>query len=81
MTILSQALGKPIRSVDVPMESALQGLLRIGLPARVAEAVAQSFALIRDGRMAIVQDTVKRVTGKQPRSFQSWAQEYASRFA
>jgi hypothetical protein len=31
--------------------------------------------------MAIVKDTVKQVTGKQPRTFQSWAQEYASRFA
>jgi uncharacterized protein YbjT (DUF2867 family) len=81
VAILANALGKPIKSIDVPAESAVQGMLRAGLPAPVATAVAQSFAAIRDGRMAIVKDTVKQVTGKQPRTFQSWAQEYASRFA
>src|ERR1700722_1205779 len=81
VAILANALGKPIKSIDVPAESAVQGLLRAGLPAPVATAVAQSFAAIRDGRMAIVKDTVKQVTGRQPRTFQSWAEEYASRFA
>jgi uncharacterized protein YbjT (DUF2867 family) len=78
--ILAKALGKPIKSVDVPAEAAAQGLIRAGLPAPVAAAVAQSFAAIREGRMAMVKDTVEQVTGKQPRTFQSWAQEHASRF-
>ena len=81
VAILAKALGKPIKSVDVPAESAAQGLIRAGLPAPVAAAVAQSFAAIREGRMAMVKDTVKQVTGRPPRTFQSWAQEYASRFA
>ena len=81
VAILAKALGKPIKSVDVPAEAAAQGMIRAGLPAPVAAAVAQSFAAIRDGRMAIVKDTVKQVTGKQPRTFESWAQEHASRFA
>jgi uncharacterized protein YbjT (DUF2867 family) len=81
VAILANALGKPIKSVDVPAEAAAQGLIRAGLPAPVAAAVAQSFAAIRDGRMAIVKDTVKQVTGRHPRTFQSWAQEHASRFA
>jgi uncharacterized protein YbjT (DUF2867 family) len=81
VSILAQAIGKPIRSVDVPTESAVQGLLRAGLPAPVAAAVAQSFEAIRDGRMATIKETVKRVTGRNPRTFQSWAQEHASRFA
>lgn len=81
VAILAQAVGKPIRSVDVPTEAAVQNLLRAGLPAPVATAVAQSFEAIRGGRMATVKDTVKQVTGRQPRSFQSWAQEHASRFA
>jgi uncharacterized protein YbjT (DUF2867 family) len=81
VAILSKALGRPLKSVDVPAEAAAQGLIRAGLPAPVATAVAQSFAAIREGRMAMVKDTVKQVTGKQPRTFQSWAQEHASRFA
>jgi uncharacterized protein YbjT (DUF2867 family) len=81
VAILANALGKPIKSIDVPAESAVQGMLRAGLPAPVAAAVAQSFAAIREGRMAMVKDTVKQVTGRPPRTFQSWAQEHASRFA
>jgi uncharacterized protein YbjT (DUF2867 family) len=81
VAILAKALGKPIKSVDVPAEAAAQGLIRAGLPAPVAAAVAQSFAAIREGRMAMVKDTVKQVTGRPPRTFQSWAQEHASRFA
>jgi uncharacterized protein YbjT (DUF2867 family) len=79
--ILAQARKQPIRSVDVPTEAAVQGLIRIGTPPPVAAAVGKSFEAIRDGQMATVKDTVKRVTGKQPRTFQSWAREHASRFA
>lgn len=79
--ILAQARKQPIRSVDVPTEAAVQGLIRIGTPPPVAAAVGKSFEAIRDGRMATVKDTVKRVTGKPPRTFQSWAREHASRFA
>ena len=79
--ILAQARKQPIRSVDVPTEAAVQGLIRIGTPPPVAAAVGKSFEAIRDGRMATVKDTVKRVTGKPPRTFQSWSREHASRFA
>jgi uncharacterized protein YbjT (DUF2867 family) len=81
VNILAEALGKPIRSVDISTESAVQGLLRAGLPAPVATAVAQSFEAIREGRGAIVKDTVGKVTGRPPRTFQSWAKEHAPRFA
>jgi uncharacterized protein YbjT (DUF2867 family) len=79
--ILAKAANRPIRSVDVPTENAVQGLIRIGTPPPVAAAVGKSFEAIRDGRMAMVEDTVKQVTGKQPRTFQSWAKEHAFKFA
>ena len=77
---LSNVLEKPLRCVDVPIEAAVQGLIRAGLPAQVATAVGQSFEAVRDGRGAQVRDTVKRVTGNQPRTFEVWAQEHASQF-
>jgi uncharacterized protein YbjT (DUF2867 family) len=79
--ILAQARNKPIRCVDVPTEAAVQGLMRIGTPPPVAVAVGKSFEAIREGRMAMVKDTVNQVTGRQPRTFRAWAQEHASRFA
>ncbi len=79
--ILARAANKAIRCIDVPTETAVQGLMRIGTPAPVAAAVGQSFEAIRDGQMAFVKDTVKHLTGRQPRTFQSWAKEHASLFA
>lgn len=79
--ILARAANKTIRCIDVPTKTAVQGLMRIGTPAPVAAAVGQSFEAIRDGQMAFVKDTVKRLTGRQPRTFQSWAKENASLFA
>jgi uncharacterized protein YbjT (DUF2867 family) len=79
--ILAQARNRPIQCIDVPTETAVQGLIRFGTLPPVAAAVGKSFEAIRDGRMAMVKDTVKQITGKQPRTFQSWAREHASRFA
>jgi uncharacterized protein YbjT (DUF2867 family) len=79
--ILAQSRNAPIQCVDVSTESAAKSLVGIGTPAPIAAAVAQSFEAIRDGQMAFVTDTVAHVTGRQPRTFQSWANEHAARFA
>ena len=79
--ILADTVNRPIRCVDVSTETAINGLVDIGTPAPVAAAVGQSFEAISDGKMSLVKDTVSRVTARQPRSFQPWAREYASRFA
>jgi hypothetical protein len=39
----------------------------------------QSFEAIHDGKMAFIKDTVEQVTGRAPRTFESWAQEHAPR--
>jgi uncharacterized protein YbjT (DUF2867 family) len=79
--ILAQARKQPIRRVDVPTETAVENLIRIGTPPPVAAAVGKSFEAIRDGRMATVKNTVQQVTGRSPKTFQSWALEHAPRFA
>lgn len=79
--ILGDVLGRPLRCVDVPVEAAIQGLLRSGLPPHVATAVGQSFEAVRDGRDAEVRGTVARVTGRPPKTFEAWARENAARFA
>jgi len=81
VAILAQARNNPIKSIDVPTESAVDGLIRIGTPPPVAAAVGKSFEAIRDGHMATIKDTVRQITGRQPRTFRSWAQEHAARFA
>ena len=78
--LLAQVLGKSIRCIEVPTEAAVQGIIRNGVPAEVAAAVGQSFEAIRDGRATFVKDTVARVTGNPPMTFEAWAEAHASRF-
>jgi uncharacterized protein YbjT (DUF2867 family) len=79
--ILAKYIGKPIRIIDVPPEQAAEGLKANGIPPHVARAVAQSFEAIRAGRAAHVTDTVERITGRPPHTFEHWAQQHAARFA
>jgi len=78
--ILSRVLGKPLQCVDVPVERAVERFISVGVPAHMAAAVGQSFQAIRDGRGVDMTDTVVKVTGRQPKKFEVWAQEHAARF-
>ncbi|MCX6048743.1 MAG: NAD(P)H-binding protein [Chloroflexi bacterium] len=80
VNILAQILDRPLRCVDVPIEFAIQGFMRAGVPAPIAAAIGQSFEAVRDGRTATIKDTVKQVTGNQPKTFEAWAREHAARF-
>ena len=80
--ILSKILGKPLRCLDVPTEAAVQGMIRNGIPAGVAAAVGESFQAFREGRSGSeMKDTVERLTGKRPMTFEGWAKKHAHRFA
>jgi uncharacterized protein YbjT (DUF2867 family) len=81
VNILSDILGKSLRCVEVSSQAAIDGLIRGGTPPHMAAAVAESFDAIREGRAVIVKDTVARVTGHPPKTFETWAREHAARFA
>lgn len=81
VSILAGILGKPIRCVDIPTETAVQNFIRTGVPPQLAAAVAESFEAVRNDRAPAVKDTVARVTGTPPKTFEAWARANASRFA
>jgi hypothetical protein len=78
--ILARILGKSIRCVDVPAENVVPSLIRAGIPSQIAPAVAQTFEDVRKGRGAMITDTIERVTGHPPMTFEAWARKHASRF-
>jgi hypothetical protein len=78
--ILSKTLNKTIRSVDVTIEAAIRGMIANGIPAKLAEAVAESLLAVRDGRVTHVTKSVELVTGDVPMTFETWARKHASRF-
>jgi len=79
--ILSKVLGRTVRVIDVPAEVAVEGLKKNGIPPQIANALGESYDAIRNGRAATITDTVERVTGSKPRSYESWVREHAARFA
>jgi uncharacterized protein YbjT (DUF2867 family) len=79
--ILARVLRKPIRRIDVPVEAAVQGMVRSGVPEPVATAVGESFEAVRAGRAAMRTGTVEMLTGHKPTTFETWARKNAPRFA
>jgi uncharacterized protein YbjT (DUF2867 family) len=78
--ILAKAIGKPIKSVDVPAEAAIEGMIKNGLPPQLAAAVGESITAVRDGQAEHLTYDVERITGRKPITFAQWARKHASRF-
>jgi uncharacterized protein YbjT (DUF2867 family) len=79
--LLSDAIGKPIRYVDVPETAAREMMLdRLRMPRPVVEALLEVLAQIKAGKAARVSEDVERVTGRPPRRFEAWAAENAAAF-
>lgn len=81
VNIVAKILGRSIRCVDVPVEAAVQNLIRGGVPAPMAQAVGESYGAVRNGRIFAITETVEKVTGHKPITFEAWARKHASRFA
>jgi uncharacterized protein YbjT (DUF2867 family) len=79
--ILAKAIGRPIKSVDVPAEAAIEGMKQNGLPPHLAAALGESIAVVREGRAEHVTDSVARIIGRKPMTFAQWAEKHAAQFA
>lgn len=71
-TAVSKATGKPLNVVEVPLEALAQGMIDAGLPESVARIFASFDANTAAGRVAEVSGDFKRITGRQPHSFEAW---------
>jgi uncharacterized protein YbjT (DUF2867 family) len=81
VAILGRVLGRELRCVDVPVEAAVEGMKRNGVPERLARAVGESFEAVRAGKAATRTDALTKILGRAPTSFEAWARKNAARFA
>jgi uncharacterized protein YbjT (DUF2867 family) len=79
--ILSRLIHRPLRVVDITTETAVENMVRSGIPAPIATGVAKSFESIRDGKAAMATDTVAQLTGCPPLTFEDWATRHVDKFA
>jgi uncharacterized protein YbjT (DUF2867 family) len=66
--------------VDVPPAAAREQLAASGMPEWLVDHLDRVFALIRDGAMEETTDTIRVLTGRDPRSFAQFARDHADAF-
>jgi uncharacterized protein YbjT (DUF2867 family) len=79
-TTLSNVLGRPVTYVDVPLEAAKESMVKGGMPEWNAAAVTELYATFAAGSAARTTDTIERITGKKPISFEQFARDHAESF-
>lgn len=78
---LSRVLGAAIRYVEPSDAEYRQGALASGTPPPVVEMLLRYYAVVREGRVAMLTDDVERITGRPPRAFAAWLEDNAAAFA
>jgi len=77
---IGRTIGKPLKFVNVPDAAARDSMLGQGMPTVIVDAYIEFCSIIRAGQAALVTDTVARLTGRQPRTFESWVADNVSAF-
>jgi uncharacterized protein YbjT (DUF2867 family) len=78
---LSEALGRRVTFVDIPPEAMREALVGVGLPVWQADGLVEDYAHYRRGEAAAVTSGVRDAIGKEPRSFDEFARDYAAMFS
>ncbi|KEC73547.1 UNVERIFIED_ORG: uncharacterized protein YbjT (DUF2867 family) [Rhizobium esperanzae] len=76
--ILSEAIGKPVSYNAVSDEAFIDMLTGAGVSADYASFLVSIFYPVRQGWTAVVNGDVETLTGKAPRSLQTYAADYAA---
>jgi uncharacterized protein YbjT (DUF2867 family) len=81
--ILSEALGRKIRYVQIDDDAYRQRLTEAGLPPHDVDALVDVNREAREGRTDdhVVTDTVRRLIGRTPTSFADFCHDHAAAFA
>jgi uncharacterized protein YbjT (DUF2867 family) len=78
--IIGRATGRPVRFLGTA-EAYTEAMSRLGIPGEQAHREIESFAALRELGDQQPTDVVRRVTGRDPRDFESYAVEAAERGA
>jgi uncharacterized protein YbjT (DUF2867 family) len=77
---ISAVIGKTLRYETLSDEEERRQLIARNRPAHMVEALSSVFRATREGRIAGITDTVERVLGRKPHSFDRWLEQHATAF-
>lgn len=75
LAIVSRALGREVRYVDVPEAAAEQAMRQMGMPAEVVDWLMSLNHVVKQGWAAGISDDVRRLSGHPPRRFADFVTE------
>jgi uncharacterized protein YbjT (DUF2867 family) len=78
--VISKVLGKSIQYVDIPSIAAKLFMLKTGMDKTLVNALMEMLKSLRRNEGAIATDTVERITGQPPRTFEAWCHEHIKAF-
>jgi uncharacterized protein YbjT (DUF2867 family) len=78
--VISKVVGKPLKYTSIPALAAKMWMLQSGMDKVLVNALMEMMASLRKNEGAIVTDTVEKVLGRSPRTFEAWCQEHADVF-
>lgn len=78
--ILAKGLGEPLRYVNVPAFLAAIWLRRFGMSRELVKGLMETLGALRRNEYAYVTDTVEKVGGVKPRTFEAWCREHVNDF-
>ncbi len=78
--MIGTAIGKALRFEDFSEEEARTQQIAWNAPPALVEARLSIFRAIGEGRLATVTETVERVLGRKPISFEQWVRENSGAF-
>lgn len=78
---LSTVTGRSVEFVAVPDEAARQALVETGTPEFVADQIVTLFGVLRRGAQERTTDTVRALTGREPRGIIEFFRDHAGPFA
>jgi uncharacterized protein YbjT (DUF2867 family) len=79
--IIGQAIGRPLRFEPTTEEEARTQMIANGDEPESVDQHLSIFRAIREGRMGIVTDTIRRVLGRPPLTFKTWVEENVRQFS
>ncbi|MDJ0802058.1 MAG: SDR family oxidoreductase [Desulfobacterales bacterium] len=76
LALISKKTGKPIELIPIPEEAAVEGMREAGMPEALIAFMSSLNQIIAAGRVAETSADVARIIGREPLSFEQFAEDY-----
>jgi len=78
--IIGDVIGRPLKFVEVPEAGARMGMIKSGMPERMADALIELMRAVKGNQEAYVSPTVREVLAREGRPFVEWVRDNRAAF-